>query len=379
MNSLREMQISLFLIALVVMTLVAYLLIRRPRDVRLRALLGMFAAWTLAHPFSRAASEGVEFLGLDPMMCQLINHGGVMAGGYSVVLFFLFSALDDAAARRHALLQLIPLGIAVAVIAGAVLSMSGELRVEAAKIPDSLGGGPAGIPSVAIFYATANSYLMFSFATVFVWTRRYARGAEPRLRRGLGLASTGLALMVPGDAIFVTANLSRLTGNILPRPVLSLGALLMITGAAFFMIGVCYPAVVMRAAAARVWTRHLRSYHRLAPLWTVLNTQFPEDALSRVPVRPWRDLLSLRGVHRRYYRRVIECRDGLVRVSPYLAEENGQPLAARLHAGLQAHASGTAAVHRPVMVAMPDDDGLDADVRELEELADALRLQPATR
>jgi hypothetical protein len=37
------------------------------------------------------------------------------------------------------------------------------------------------------------------------------------------------------------------------------------------------------------------------------------------PVGRWRDLSRLRGVHRRYYRRVIECQDGLVQVSPYLA------------------------------------------------------------
>jgi hypothetical protein len=118
--------------------------------------------------------------------------------------------------------------------------------------------------------------------------------------------------------------------------------------------------------------RHLRTYHRLAPLWTLLNQSFPEDALHRVPSR--RDSFSLRGVHRRYYRRVIECRDGLVRISPYAAEAPGEPpLSDRLRAGLETRRSGAVTMRRPIGLALPEGDGLDADVRELEKLAVALR------
>ena len=122
----------------------------------------------------------------------------------------------------------------------------------------------------------------------------------------------------------------------------------------------------------RLWWRHLRAYHRLAPLWTLLNESFPEDALHRVPSKS--DAFSLRGVHRRYYRRVIECRDGLVRISPYVAETPDElPLAQRLRAGLETRRSGQVSLRRPIALAVPQDDGMDADVRELEKLAVALR------
>lgn len=356
-----------------VLAFMLWLTVRRPQDSRVRAITAMITAWTLGYPFSRAAGDGVWFLGLDPMQCQLVQYSALVIGTFCAVLFFVFSALDDKAATRHALLQTIPLAIAITVMAVSVWSLPDSLRVAAAQVPKSFGGGPVGVPGITFFYAAANSYLGYSFATMFVWTRRYARDAEPRLRRGLLIASIGLALLVYGDVTFVGGNLSRLTGTPFPRIVLQLGTVGVVVGLVLFVIGMAYPAGIMRVAAMRVWTRHLRSYRRLAPLWTVLNRQFPEDALSRVPVHPLRDVLSLRGVHRRYYRRVIECRDGLVRVSPYFAQEDDRPVADRLKDALRAQASGSSVAHQPVPVAIPDGDGLDADVRELEELSFALR------
>src|SRR5205807_5920314 len=101
------------------------------------------------------------------------------------------------------------------------------------------------------------------------------------------------------------------------------------------------------------------------------------DQLSRVPSGRWRDALRLRGVHRRYYRRVIECRDGLVRVSPYLAGAGDldQPghLASALRAALRARADGAPVTGAALPVAAPDGEGLDADVRQLVALSKALR------
>jgi hypothetical protein len=107
-----------------------------------------------------------------------------------------------------------------------------------------------------------------------------------------------------------------------------------------------------------------------------------------VPTAGRRDLLSLRAVHRRYYRRVIECRDGLVWISPYLAQQRARSgesedracpteLAGLLRAALRARAEGRTVDVRATRVAMPDGEGLDDDVRELVDLADALRAQPA--
>ena len=369
MEYLKESQGIVAFSALAVML---YLLVRRPHDPRLRSVTVLVAGWAIGYPFGRAAANGRWFLGLDPMVCQLIQHVMVQVGVYGLICFFVFSALDDAHARRHALIQLVPLALSISLMTWAVLAIPDDLRVAAALVPNSLGGGPTGILAITVFYALGNGYALYGYATMFVWTRRYARAAEPRLRRGLLITSAGLGLLVPATSIFVTSNVSRYFGEPLPRWLLTTAVLFLLPGVLLCCVGVVYPIAAMRISATRLWLRHLRAYHRLAPLWTLLNQSFPEDALHRVPSR--RDTFSLRGVHRRYYRRVIECRDGLVRISPYVAEAPEElPLAERLRAGLETRKSGAVTMRLPIALAVPDDDGLDADVRELEKLAVALR------
>lgn len=360
------------MVALFCFAIMLYLLARRPHDPRLRSITVLIGGWAIGHPFGRAAADGRWLFGLDPMVCQLIQHSVLQIGIYGLICFFIFSTLDDARARDQALLQLAPLTLGISVMTWATLAIPGDLRVAAADVPDSLGGGPTGVLAITAFYAAGNGYLLYGYATMFVWARRYARGAEPRLRRSLLITSAGLGLLVPASAIFVTSNVSRYFGEPLPRWLLTTAVWFLLPGVLLCCVGVVYPIAAMRISATRLWLRHLRAYHRLAPLWTLLHQSFPEDALHRVPSK--RDTFSLRGVHRRYYRRVIECRDGLVRISPYVAEVPEElPLAERLRTGLETRKSGAVTLRRPIALAVPDEDGLDADVRELEKLAAALR------
>jgi hypothetical protein len=122
--------------------------------------------------------------------------------------------------------------------------------------------------------------------------------------------------------------------------------------------------------------RHRRAYRQLHPLWATLHHHFPEDALGRVPTNPWRDAFALTEVHRRFYRRLVECRDGLVRISPYVAQIRDdnpdigtQPLVTQLVAAFELRASGTPVARPAVRVAMPDEYGLDADSAALVSLS----------
>jgi hypothetical protein len=153
-----------------------------------------------------------------------------------------------------------------------------------------------------------------------------------------------------------------------PAALLSAASGLVILGILVFLGGICYPAGRMRLAAVRMWARHRRVYYQLAPLWTELHRAFPQDALARVPSSGWRDAVSPWGVHRRYYRRLIECRDGLVRISPGLSPDDGQPLGSRVLAALDSPPMA-AAPEVAVPLAFPDNAGLDADARELVALA----------
>ncbi|HZG06197.1 MAG TPA: MAB_1171c family putative transporter [Streptomyces sp.] len=376
--------------SLLALAWLAYRLTRAPRDVPLWAVTGLIACWAVAYPFGLAADRNEVFWGLAPMTSRLVQHLLVLAAVNCMVYFYLFSALPPARARRRA-----------AWYGLALLAAAAVLTAAAAATPEGVRTRDHTVTSVAVFFVTADVYLAAGFALGWVWTRRYARRAEPRLARGLRITSVGMAAIVVANALFVPAVLMRWAGGDGAHESLDTAGAAETTlgwfGAVFFLlpgivlilVGIIYPAAVMRLTALRVWWRHLRAYRGLAPLWTALHRHFPEDALHRVPVRPWRDALSLRGVHRRYYRRVIECRDGLVRVSPYLAaldrdsgtgagtggpvDADPRELARRLREALRAHAAGRPVSTSAVPVVVPDEGDLDADVRQLVALSRALR------
>lgn len=360
-------------VCFLVLALLIYLMVRAPRNVPLRMVTVMIACWGVGYIIGLYANNGDPFLGLGPLGLRLIQHLLLATAAYCLVTFYLFSALDAEAARRKAFEQAMPLAVAAVIMTIATVTIPPSVRVAAAELPAGRVGGPVSVTGVAVLYLTVNLYQLYAFFTSLVWTRHYARGAEPRLRRGLGLTSIGLAAIVLALASFAAANLVRWAGGVFPHLLMVAGIVLILSGIMVFLAGVAYPAALMRLAASRIWLQHRRVYALLGPLWTVLHQEFPEDALHRVPANGWRDRLGLRGVHRRYYRRVIECRDGLVRVSPYLATSTDGTLAERLRTGLHAHAAGLPAPTRAIGVAIPTTDGLDADVHELVELSQALR------
>ncbi|MEV4144413.1 MAB_1171c family putative transporter [Amycolatopsis sp. NPDC049691] len=351
-------------------------LARNPRNTALRSVTALVACLAVAFPFGAAADKGAHALGLPPMISRLIQHGLLLVGVYSLVCFFLFSARERATARRRA-------GWYAALLLGAEV----VLLVAALATPVSARTNDQSVPSVAVFFIAADVFMAVGFATAAVWAWRYAREAGGRLARGLRIAAVGLVAIVLANCVFVPAIVLGLVYNVgvadrAGSAGTVVGAIavtvLLMPGVLLFLAGVSYPALMTRVGAVRVWWRHRRGYRQLAPLWTVLHSEFPDDALDRVPAAPWRDALRLRGTHRRYYRRVVECRDGLVRISPYLARTDASAdLPSRLQEALAAHAAGESVPAKAVPVALPEGDGLDADVRELVRLARGLEMRGA--
>lgn len=374
MDSVTALLLVQGVVSCLVLAWMAYLLVRAPRNVPLRAVTVTIASFVAMFALRIATPTGGGLLGLEPVTVRLLQHFTSILGGYGLIVFFLFSALDLRTARRRAIWQAVPVVVAALIMIGAAAVMPAQFRAAAAALTWGRPDAPHSEPTIALLYLPLYVYLLYAFSSALLWIWRYARGAEPRLRRGLALASVGLAAMTPAEFVFVLATVVRWAdGAPLPHWLLMTTILGFLVGAVIFLIGFAYPAAVMRLAAIRVWWQHRRAYHRLAPLWTLLHDEFPQDALNRVPTGEWRDRLRLPEVHRRYYRRVIECRDGLVRVSPYMNGSSNVPLADRLRQGLRAHASGATVGARATPLAIPRADGLDADVRELVALSDALR------
>jgi hypothetical protein len=338
-------------------------LARAPRNVPLRCVVACLAFAAVAFlaqlPNPSLVSPANRWL-------VLTQFALVLATSTALDFFFLFSALGTAGARRLAVRRAIVMAAVAAAMAVAV-----------APVPPGASIRDQSVPAVAVLYLlfmAANGTLL---ADALRWTRRGIADAEPILARGLRITSAGLALLIAALApltVMVALRWARLPAS----PVLlTAGVLIAVPGIVLFLIGVGYPGTVSRLAAVRVYASHWRLYRKLAPLWHELHRAYPQDSLARVPASApasaWREALSLREVHRRFYRRVVECRDGLVRVSPRLAPGDPQQEAERLLDALRTipaarKAPGQTAGHA-VPIAVPAGPGLDADAAALATLS----------
>ncbi|MGH3797692.1 MAG: MAB_1171c family putative transporter [Pseudonocardiaceae bacterium] len=370
------------LTALAVVVLVAALgwklwqLRRGPRGMPLRWVTFCLAASAVSVPFHLPAGARLVDAAITGGTAKLVQNWLQMACLYCLMVFFLYSA-DDGAARRRAcraglLFAVVGIGMAVALAATPPPTRA-----------DSFTSADMTSAPVAGFYLLGISAFVFALTTSAMWAWRYAQSAHRHLAIGLRVTAMGLGVIaVAGTVRFVIA-LARWAEAGVPRLVEDTTAETLIVGGVIFFGGVTYPGVMARVAAVRLWRQHRRTYHRLWPLWRLLHDAFPDDALQRVPTG-WAGRVSLRDVHRRCYRRVIECRDGLVQLSPHLAELRqtaGPPTtpaeqANRVHEALRRHAEGTPVSAAPITVVAPATPGLDADAAELVALADALSTHP---
>lgn len=360
-----------------------FLVARAPRNVPLRAVAVLFGGWAIGYPFELAASQGQAFLVGDPMVSKLIGYLFSLAGQYGLVCFLLFMTRPAGAAGRHARLQAVPVAAVAAILVTSTLSIPTGLRAAAARMPTAaLADGRFSVPpNVGVFYFVANAYTLYAYGFGLLVAAGYLfRGGERQLRWAMALMAAGLAGLTFCFAVAVVVNLLLLNGSsaTVPAVLLVAATTAALVGIPIFVVGVAFRSVAMRLAAVRVWLRHRRAYRQLEPLWAALHEEFPEDALGRVPSPGWREWLTLRRMHRRYYRRVIECRDGLVRISPYLAAVEGdsgsvEAIARRLPAALRAHAADVPVADRAVPLVLPGVQRLDADVEQLVALSMTLR------
>jgi hypothetical protein len=350
-----------------------YQLTKAPHDRPLRAVTACLASAAIAYPFgvSDVATPVDAVIGTG--VSKLIQNALLFVAGYWLMCFYLHSAADAEQGRRRARWEIIPLVVSIAAITVAIFITPIGQRGAAYDTGDMHVAG------IALFYFFGGLYMAYALGMAFRWTVRYARLSHRPLVTGLRIAAVGMAAMVIGSGVRTIFVVIRAFGPLKTSPLMISADLVVAAGIPTFVIGVIYPTLSTRIAALGVWWQHRRLCRQLRPLWTMLHEAYPEDELSRVPAGRWRDLLRLRGVHRRYYRRVIECRDGLVRVSPYLADL-GEPgldtpvrLAGALREALRARAEGAPVTGPAMPIAVPDGDGLEADVRQLVALSKALR------
>jgi hypothetical protein len=219
------------------------------------------------------------------------------------------------------------------------------------------------------------------------WSLAYVRAAgTARLRRGLIIVSVAVCAFLLADA---TKSLLALVQAATEPPagLVRVSNLVYLTGvgvgALAFVAGVSYAAIIGMLITVPVWRAHRRGHRQLAPLWRALHEAFPQLALGRAPATSWRARLGAGRTHYRFYRRVVEIRDGLVLLSPYydtaLAGRAGAGPAEKHWAGVIAAALRRRATGAPVAeadpVLVPGGDDLESDARLLAGIARELAVR----
>lgn len=352
-----------------------YQLKRSPHDAPLRSVTLCLLCATLSYPVAMpGGASGVDTVA-GHGAAKLIQNVLLLLTVYFLMCFYLFSAADEEAGRRRARKEAVVVGIVVIAISTAALTVPHEVFAGSFSTADMT------VPQIAFFYAGAGLYLMYALGMAYRWTAQYARMSRRPHSTGLWMTAVGLAAMAVACAIRAVIVAVRWGGGEVPHPVMAAVAFLLVASILLFAAGITYFGARARLSSLRLWLRHRRDHRRLAPLWELLTEAYPGTVLrpaSPAALDRWR----ARGVHRRYHRRIVECRDGLVDISPYLLDDGDDSamldlgtdeLAARLRRAAGRIEEGVPAPRRAVPLAMALGSDRESDVKQLIEVSDALR------
>ncbi|MCY0963267.1 MAB_1171c family putative transporter [Streptomyces sp. H27-H5] len=350
-----------------------YQLTKAPRDGALRSVTLCLVCAALSYPVAMpGGASGVDTVA-GHGAAKLIQNILLLGTVYFLMCFYLYSSADRATSRRRARREAI-----------LVLVVAAVLVVSATTVPHEVFAGSFSsadmtITQLAAFYGVAGLYLTYTLGAAGIWTVRYARLSPRPHSTGLWITAVGLLAMAAACAVRAVFVATRWQGGTVPKGLMASVAMLLVLSILLFVVGVSYSGARSRLSALRVWRQHRRGYRRLEPLWRLLSDRFPETVLASRPtvLEAW----GVRGVHRLYHRRVVECRDGLVRISPLMGDLTTEELlsmdtavlANRLRSAAAADVHASEEAQPVIPLAVPKIDSAGADAAHLFALSDALR------
>jgi hypothetical protein len=335
-------------------------LAHQPRNPRLAALVGLMAFWLASWPFGVAANDHTPWLGLDSLGARTVEHVLRLVATYCLLVFITSTIGARREVTRSARRQLVPLAVVTAAMVANAAAIPTGLRNDVADLANGTAGqpGPVGVAGVALFFLIENLYYGYAFAVAAWWSAtRRCLPIHPALRRGLLTIQIGSVTLTAATAALSAAAVIRWSGHYPPSWLSAAGLAVLALGLVLVVVGLAIPSAHTLTKSLLLLAHRRRVYHELEPLWARLHEAFPDDAFpdDAPPANPGsqgrlRSRLRLPGattITRRYYRRVIECRDGLTQLSPYLDPEtdgeSGLPSAEALERAFEARRNGTPA------------------------------------
>ncbi|MEH1015054.1 MAB_1171c family putative transporter [Micromonospora sp. CPCC 206060] len=302
-------------------TAAGYKLAALRHDPRNPALWALTACIVLpAFGFTMAVPEVYttvnELLG-TPNMASLLVYGCIV--GYSVVALIMLMLwhLPTAEARRRGRRLLLFYAVVLTVMAvlfrrtGATVEHPDDFDLVYG--PDRMGG------TFLLVYVSAFGY---GLATAAWRGRQFATRVahtapdRPWLARGLKLVAAGSFIALGyclGKAVFVVGAWNGVRLLLLNEGATQCAC----AGAVVITAGLTLPSWGPRLTASTHWLGQVWTYLRLYPLWHTMYQAVPGIALDP-PESRLADLLLLRDLDYRLYRRLVEIRDGRSALAPYM-------------------------------------------------------------
>lgn len=317
-------------------------LLRTPRDSALATLCLVFASsalvFTLTAPAVAAEVDrllglpGIAFAGRTTLTIVLLTSEQLL------LTHWISPATRTRTAARVAL-----------VLGCATVAVMLVLFVLAQTVTDG---------STQLLYGRSPSRYLDVYLTVYVVACMGAEAQISRLCRrharhvGRLWLRRGLRLVAVGAMLTLLFGLVRAL-EVLGVPVGPLGKVGLWCGSAGVLaklVGWTLPSWGPSATALSRWAASYRDLLRLRPLWLSLYRANPGIALDE-PRSRLAEVLSVLDVEYRTCRRIIEIRDGLVALSPYLPpptdSDDPDAEAVRITEGLRVHASARAPHPKP--------------------------------
>jgi hypothetical protein len=321
------------------------------------AVATMTLAFVVTNPHVRDWLDTIAFTGAGRVLFYCLLAIGVAA----LVVVFFFGAAEEGRQRRAGM-EAIPLVIAMIGLNVAMLATPTPVRTR------NVSEWTVQHVGFALFFVIAGIYLVYALGACVLSIGRYVGLADGYLRHSLMTLLTGLALVGVGSLIqtvfVVSAGLDLFN---LPG-LLTIAGVVSSIGAVLFLLGISYPMLRARWLKLRYDIRHRRHYRELKPLWELTTSALPEVVL------PARTGATVAGsINLMYQRRIIEVRDAVTQLSPYLPDDfDGRPISEQagfMREAVDAYrlAGGSSGAVREVLGGAADD--LDADAEPLLRLS----------
>lgn len=264
------------------------------------AIVALTLAFVVSDGDVASAIDETLFVGAQ----RVLFYGLLAVGVAALIVVFFF---PDHETRRHrAGVEAIPLVAAIIGLQVTMLVIPTDMRTQ------DLSDWTVQNIAFALFVLIASAYLTYGFVACVHSVRRFFRLADGYLRTSLGLLAAGLLALALSALLQIVFVLGASTGWFAWNWLLTSGQVCAVVGVVGFLIGISYPMLHARWQSLTSARRHRRQAEELLPLWTLITGAIPEVVLPAGKSMSPSMLLR---------RRVVEIRDGLTQVSPYLTED----------------------------------------------------------